>query len=251
MSVLVHTTLAINMKTIEICGYNPNQWLGIWKTSFNDDKYSLVSLFFKENGPIYLFASHPSLAMFLTVSQTQDSNLILLYHETDNGLIHAGHYFEKEPIIAVNWLDSLPLFVILTKAGSLNVIGPAIDPISEDIRSFTSMLSYSMNTHCKYKWKICYKSNVTNEVISMLHIATFHIDGSDKYKEFIIIILKNELIFLFINIMNILNLDDLEIQTKIKGKMKFTGIKSIYLLKAPENIWDSFKICIHRENIIV
>jgi len=249
-----------NKNLLHIYGYNSENDLGIWHKTFGqkvDTPCRLGSLHFQENGQIKFAKTHPSLPLFLTVSESHGHNVILISYECDKNYTHAGHFIPiNEHVADIFWLNNMPIFIILTTEGTLRFIGPNIEPVLEDINSFTSMLKYSMNTHTPYSWKIYYTKDAKefpNKIDSILHINTIHKMQEDKFTEIMLLFSKNTVFLATCSLSNVLNQDDIDIQVKIKGKTELTpgAILQKYVLKSPINTdREEYIIGLRRENNI-
>ena len=155
---------------------------------------------------------------------------------------YGGHYIIDENVLSVHWISYLPLLIVLTEGGLLRVLGPDISLIPEDINSFISMLSYSMNTHARYHWK-CYSTIELKGIKEIMHIHTFRYP--DTYDEQIILFSDKGISIAFIEIKDTNEKDNIEVNIDIK-ETNFIDIpiKAKYLLQPPELKGDPCKICI-------
>lgn len=250
ISGLYDAAISENTRMITFYGYNPQQWLGIWHTSFESGTGSLCrleTLFFEERGPVSHSAVHPNSPLALTVSAHSGRNLLLIYNELRKGLNYGGHLFVEERVIGVHWIGYLPLIVVLTE-NALKVLGPDIGLVPEDINSFTSTLSYLMNAHARYHWK-CYHAKDLKEIRGMMHVHTFH--DSSTYQESILLFTDTSIVPALIEIQNSSTQDNLLINIEIRGSHFISSpIITKHLLRPPEAKDDPFKICVQSRKAI-
>ena len=256
-------TINEDKKTMMVYGYNADMTLATWHKSFGakaDLPCRLDALYFSERGTISQALVHPALPLFLTVSE----GTVLVSYEKGKEFTHAGSFVPKEGGVRQNfreafWLDQLPLFCVMTTEPviTLKVVGPAIQPIAEDIGSYTSMLAYSMNTSTPYIWKPYFTQDLRVLRISpstLLHIATIYDADHDEYAELVLLFEGKQASLGQIKIGNVLSQDDLDIHLKIKGTAnldpRLDEIGEKYVLKAPTHKRDSFRICIRTKDSI-
>jgi len=248
---LYDASIEDNMNIINFYGYNNEKWVAVWHKNFEGAlPIRLDAIFFEEVGYITHSAIHPSLPLFLTIYQHNNKNQLLISYEIEEVFGHAGHFIEKENIIEAYWLDHLPLLVILTENGNVKIIGPDIKPIAEDINSFSSMLSYLMNTHTKYIWKYYYIKQLEDHIKGLLHIHTFC--EPNKYRELLMVFSKHNMILASINVKNTLDQKGLDIDMKTKGVVVNIeeSLNGKYLLKSPKTLTSLFKVALHFNRVI-
>ncbi|MDR3547241.1 MAG: hypothetical protein P4M11_03005 [Candidatus Pacebacteria bacterium] len=248
-------------RTMRIYGYNGEFSLATWHKSFGakaDSPCRLDSIFFSEQGPVLLAALHPSLPLFLNVSEHEKGQIVLISYEKEKEFTHAGHFIPREGasrqrIREVFWLGHLPLFCILTQELTLKLVGPAIQPVAEDIDSYAAMLAYSMNTCTPYLWKSYFSRDLSSLHISpekILHVATLSDPDRDRFTEVMILLEGNAAVLIFLRIGNVLSQDDLEVQLKVKGRteLKLCGeIREKHVLRLPTNRHEAFRVAFTTE----
>ena len=239
---------------VKFYGYNRELWPSIWHKIFDteiDFPIRLDALFFEEIGTISHSAIHPSLPLFLTIYE-HNKQVILISYEIEKRFGHAGYFFEEEKILEVYWLSYLPFFIILTESNALKIIGPDIKPIAGDINSFSSMLSYSMNTHTRYLWKYYYNKKVEERnVKGLLHIHTFNKADLYEYNELAMLFTESDMALCSISIGNAEDQKGLEINLKIKEIASIDKpLRAKYLLKPPKTPNDSFKVALQFHKVI-
>lgn len=233
---------------MNIYGYNLEQWPTIWHKALEtevDYPIRMDALFFEESGLILHSAVHPSLPLFLTVYERNKRQVVLVSYEIEKLFGHAGYFIEEEKVVGVHWVSHLPLFAMLTESSALKIVGPDIKAVAEDINSFSSMLSYSMNTHTRFLWKY-YSVQRLEGVREMLHVCTFHKPELYKCREVAMFFSASAVTLASISIKNALDQKGLEIGMKIGNASVAIQdpLHSKYLLKPPKTIHDSFKIAL-------
>jgi len=255
ISCLCTVTTQDDIKTVSFYGYNPNKCLGIWYKSFDsqaDQPCYLDSMFFIENGPILFSISHNYLPLLMTISQQKDSQVFLIFHELTKEFIHGGQFIEESKVIEVHWLDHLPLLLELTAEGKLKAIGPRVQSIEEDINSFTSVLSYSMNTHAQYGWKVYWEKEGFSNMKGMLHIKTFRFIDEKKYQEVFLLFGDNSLTLVVLTIEDGSGVDTLVMNIDVHHEIGIGSdfILSKHVLKVPTSVNGSFQICLQTKSSI-
>ena len=174
--------------------------LTLWGKQFGskvDSPCRVNSLYFEEAGQISSAATHSTLGLIATVSSFDrgEKQIIALSYESKKKMLHAGFFLPKDPhrfvVKDICWIEKLPLLLMLTADGRLKIVGPEISPISEDINSFSSMLTYAMNTMTPYYWKIYFNEDF-NELkpSNILHLNTLFDEEQNSYTEIILVIIS-------------------------------------------------------------
>ncbi len=251
-------------KTLQIFGYNAELGLATWHKAFGakaDSPCRLESLFFTEQGPILMSALHPSLPLFLTVSEHAGGQVVLVSYEKESGFAHAGCFVPREAnarqkVKQIFWLNQLPLFCVLTHDQTLKVVGPAIQPIAEDIGVYTSMLKYSVNTCTPYLWKTYLSKDMKQLNIApscMLQVATTHDTDQDDLTGVMLFAEGRTVHLGFLNIANVLSQDDLDVHLKMKADAELSvpdEIRDMHVLKTTADRHGAFQVCVHAGSAI-